>query len=81
MNYMSVLDSDGRITIPLEIRKRLGLKAGDRIEFVTESERTFVRPAGTAVGNPFSEFIGIGSPGLQSIQEINDWIADLRNDE
>jgi AbrB family looped-hinge helix DNA binding protein len=42
----STISSKGQITIPLEIRRRLGLKEGDRVEFVAEvNGRSFVRPA------------------------------------
>ena len=44
MNYSSVIDSRGRGTVPREIRRRLELSAGDRVEFVIEPERFVLRP-------------------------------------
>ncbi len=41
----STISSKGQITVPLEIRRRLGLKEGDRVEFVVEGEKTVIRPA------------------------------------
>lgn len=35
----ATVTSKGQITVPLEVRKKLGLKAGDRIEFV-RNEKT-----------------------------------------
>jgi len=36
MAHSSVISSKGQVTVPQEIRIRLGLKEGDRIEFVVE---------------------------------------------
>jgi AbrB family looped-hinge helix DNA binding protein len=33
------------MTVPQEIRKRLGLKPGDRVEFVVDHGRATIRPA------------------------------------
>ncbi len=40
----STLTSKGQITIPGEIRKRLGLKAQDKVEFSIEGERIILLP-------------------------------------
>ena len=37
--YTSPLSSKGQVTVPHEIRERLGVKGGDRIEFVVEDGR------------------------------------------
>ncbi|HEY3974299.1 MAG TPA: AbrB/MazE/SpoVT family DNA-binding domain-containing protein [Candidatus Sulfotelmatobacter sp.] len=80
MNYSSTISSKGQVTVPQEIRHRLGLAAGDRVEFVIEGERTVIRPARTGP-NPFEKYRGIlGTfPGGQ--KEINAWISDLRDDD
>ena len=43
--------------MPLEIRRRLGLRKGDKIEFVAEERRTTVRRA-VPKDNPFDKYIG-----------------------
>ena len=55
MNNSSTISSKGQITIPQEIRKRLGLATGDRVEFVIEQDRTVIRPVRSEV-NPFEKF-------------------------
>ena len=59
MKLSSTISSKGQITVPLEIRNRLGLKAGDLVEFVAESTRTTIRPA-RPTENPFLKFAGFG---------------------
>jgi antitoxin PrlF len=36
MARSSTINSKGQVTVPLEIRNRLGLNKGDRVEFVVE---------------------------------------------
>ena len=45
MKNSSKISSKGQITVPQEIRKRLGLEPGDRVEFVVEEGRTVIQPA------------------------------------
>lgn len=80
MNHSSTISSKGQITVPQEIRKRLGLAPGDRVEFVIEQDRTVIRPARSEV-NPFEKFIGILGPFPGGEEGIKAWIDDLRSDE
>jgi AbrB family looped-hinge helix DNA binding protein len=73
----STISSKGQITVPLEIRHRLGLKEGDRVEFVVNNGRTIIQAA-TVADNPFNRYIG-ALPAFKSKQEINKWVADLRD--
>ena len=75
----STISSKGQITVPLEIRRRLGLKEGDRVEFVVEGERTIIRPA-RAAKNPFEKYAG-ALPAFHSKGEIDEWVGSLRDEE
>lgn len=75
----STISSKGQVTVPIEVRHRLGLKEGDRVEFVFEDGRTVLRP-GRQETNPFSAYLGV-LPAFQSREEINAWIRDLRDDD
>jgi antitoxin PrlF len=75
----STISSKGQITVPLEIRRRLGLKEGDRVEFVVEGERTVIRPAHPAE-NPFEKYAG-ALPAFRSEREIDAWVSSLRDEE
>lgn len=57
MNPSSTVSSKGQVTIPLEVRQRLGLREGDRVEFVFDEGRTVLRPAQPAP-NPFEPYVG-----------------------
>jgi antitoxin PrlF len=80
MRNASVMSSKGRVTIPKDIRKRLGLKAGDRVEFVMEGNRTVIRPVRPEV-NPFEKYIGILGPFPGGEEGIKAWIDDMRSDK
>jgi AbrB family looped-hinge helix DNA binding protein len=69
--------SKGQITIPLEVRKRLGIRQGDQVEFDTAKPEIVIRPVRTAA-NPFRKWRGAvgGFPGGKD--EINAWIREMR---
>jgi len=79
MGRSSTISSKGQITVPLEVRKRLGLKEGDRVEFVVEKDRTTIRPA-QGPENPFLKYVG-ALPAFVNAREINKWVKTLREDE
>ena len=75
----STISSKGQVTVPIEVRHRLGLREGDRVEFVYEDGRTVLRPVRTET-NPFTAYLG-ALPAFSSREEINAWISDLRDDD
>jgi antitoxin PrlF len=79
MKRSSTISSKGQVTVPLEIRHRLGLKQGDRVEFVVEKDRTTIRPA-RAPENPFAKYVG-ALPAFSGVREVNAWVRNLRGDE
>ena len=79
MKRSSRISSKGQVTVPLEIRRRLGLRSGDRVEFVTENGRTIIRPEQPAQ-NPFAKYVG-ALPAFSNVSEINAWVRSLREEE
>jgi len=79
MARSSTISSKGQITVPREIRNRLGLKEGDRVEFIVEKDRTTIRPA-RAPENPFVKYVG-ALPTFSGVDEINAWVGTLRDEE
>jgi len=79
MTYSSSISSKGQVTVPQQIRNRLGLTAGDRVEFVIEGERTVIRPA-RQIANPFNKYKGaLGA--FRGKKAVNAWIRELRDEE
>ncbi|GIL01953.1 MAG: hypothetical protein BroJett030_18520 [Alphaproteobacteria bacterium] len=44
MGALAKITAKGQITLPKEVRERHGLKPGDRVEFVEEGGKTWVKP-------------------------------------
>jgi len=71
------LTSKGQITVPVEIRRILGVKAGDRLRFESDSNGIHVRPVRSQ--SVFDKYRGIGTPGIGSGRKaINRWLRELR---
>lgn len=75
----SSISSKGQITIPQEVRIRMGLKEGDRVEFVMENGQTILRPA-RGQKSRFEEYVGVLPRFKKSIDEINAWVREMRED-
>ena len=56
------ITSKGQITIPHEVRRALGVRAGDKLVFEKDGAGFRVRPERTE--SPFAKFEGIGNPGI-----------------
>jgi AbrB family looped-hinge helix DNA binding protein len=70
----AAVTSKGQITIPAEVRKKLGIKPGDRIRFVEGANGEFVFKPKTA---SIMDLKGIARyPGKpMTIEEMNETIA------
>lgn len=80
MPKTSTISSKGQVTVPLEIRSRLGLREGDRVEFVVEGGQTIIRKERPPT-NRFKKFIGALGGFSGGAKEINAWVAELRDPE
>lgn len=80
MKFSSTISSKGQVTVPQEIRNRLGLAAGDRVDFVIEGDRTVVRPSRDNP-DPFEKQMGVLGPFPGGEEGIKAWISDMRDDD
>ena len=70
----SSIPATGEITLPPEVRERLGVKEGDRVEFVERDGQIVVR----AVDGPFKRFMGC-VPTFKTTDESTAWIRRMRD--
>ena len=75
MPSASTMTSKGQITLPKEVRERLGIRQGDRLEFIEENGQTIMRRV-SPLENPFLRWVGVAPlpDGLTS----GEWQRELR---
>ncbi len=77
MQKQAKITSKGQITVPVEVRRLLGVKAGDRLLFESDSSGIRVRPV--RLTSAFAKYCGIGNPGIPSGRKgINRWLREMR---
>lgn len=77
MQKQAKITSKGQITVPIEVRRLLGVRAGDRLLFESDSEGVRIRPVRSESG--FAKYSGIGNPGIPSGKKaINRWLREMR---
>ena len=73
------MTSKGQVTIPIEVRRRLGLRQGDRIAFEVADGTATLRPV-PAEDDPIARYAGaLGT--LADDAAVTAWLDDLRDDE
>ncbi len=72
----------GQITIPIEIRKRLGVKDGDKVIFLEENGRVIMENAAMiALKNAQEAFAGEADRmGLKTEQDVVDLVKEVRRE-
>jgi antitoxin PrlF len=77
MKKLARITSKGQITVPHEIRRALGVGAGDKLLFEKDGSEVRVRPVRTK--SPFEKYRGIGSPGIpRGRKGVVRWVRELR---
>jgi AbrB family looped-hinge helix DNA binding protein len=69
----------GQVTLPVALRQRLGLRAGDTIVFETNGNQTIVVPQRS--GSVFEEYRGIGTGGVGGDRKaVLEWVREVRGE-
>jgi AbrB family looped-hinge helix DNA binding protein len=77
MQKQARITSKGQITVPREVRRVLGVRAGDRLLFESDGKGVRIRPVRSK--SAFSKYRGIGNPGIRSGKKnIRRWLREMR---
>jgi AbrB family looped-hinge helix DNA binding protein len=76
------ITSRGQITIPMDIRKKLGVREGDKVVFLEDQGRIFVANAAKiAFANMRKAFEGEAERlGLRNEQDVATLVDEIRNE-
>ena len=79
---LAKVTSKGQVTIPIDIRKKLGLKNGDKVLFVEEAGRIYMMNSSMdAFKEAQMEFAGEADRvGLRDDEDIVNMIKELRKE-
>jgi antitoxin PrlF len=77
--YLGSVSSKGQITLPVEVRKRLGIKPGDKVALSIEDETLVVKPAQSGLRAGFMSIPSLKSP--MSVEEMTEIAAEDAGDE
>lgn len=73
----ATLTSKGQVTIPLEVRERLGLRAGSRVSFVLTADGAFELIPATGTVHDLRGVLAVAAAaaGAVSVEEMDDAVA------
>ena len=79
---MPSISTKGQVTIPKKIREKLGIKAGDIIEFIEENGLVYLQRKRSIEKeeNKFRQFKGIIKSSITSDQFIKELRGEIDND-
>ncbi|RCW48168.1 MULTISPECIES: AbrB/MazE/SpoVT family DNA-binding domain-containing protein [unclassified Halanaerobium] len=77
------ISSKGQITIPIEIRKKLNLKEGDKVLFVEEGENIFVLNASLVALKEIQQNMKgeAEKQGFNSEEDVNKFVEEIREEK
>ena len=80
---LAKVTSKGQITIPIDIRKKLGIKEGDKVLFIEEGDKVMlVNSTLMALQEAQNAFNGEAERlGLKDEQDVVDMIRKLRGEQ
>lgn len=77
MEKQAKITTKGQITVPLAVRRALGVGPGDALLFEADKAGMRVRPVRTK--SPFAKYRGIGNREIGSGKKaINRWVRQMR---
>jgi len=79
---LAKITSKGQITIPIQVRKRLNLKEGDKVAFITEGNRIILENSTKlAIKEVRGAFEGLAEElGLKTEEDVVDLVKEVRKE-
>jgi len=76
------LSSKGQITIPIEIRKKLNLKEGDKVLFLEENGKIVIANSSLVALREFQQAMEgeAEKQGLRSEEDVNKLVKEIRTE-
>ena len=69
--YIGTVSTKGQITLPAEIRMRLGIKRGDKVIFSLDQETVTLKPGGSSLEAGFKSIPALKHPySLEKMTQI-----------
>ncbi len=80
---LAKITAKGQITIPVQVRKMLGVKEGDKVVFLNEGNRIIIENSTRlALKEVQDAFEGVAEElGLKDEQDVVDLIKEIRREE
>lgn len=78
---LAKLSANGQITVPAEVRRRLGLAPGDKVLFIDKpnGEVVVAKAALSALAQAQTEFAGAASDfGVESDEDVQSLVDEVR---
>lgn len=73
VRYVSTISSKGQVTVPADVRRQLGVSAGDKITFVTTDDgKVEVRPMRFTLESVFGSVKALPNESLDLEREIEE---------
>ena len=78
---LAKVTSKGQVTIPIEIRKKLGIKNGDKVLFIESGRIYIMNSSMDALREAQQEFAGEAERlGLKNDEDVMDMIKEFREE-
>ena len=76
------ISSKGQITIPIEIRKKLNLKEGDKVLFIEQGDNVFVLNASMVALREIQQNMAneAANQNLYSEDDVNKYVNEIREE-
>lgn len=79
---LAKITSKGQITIPIQIRKKLNLKEGDKVVFITEGDKVVLENSTKlAINEARKDFKGLAEElGLETEDDLVNLVKEVRKE-